>query len=334
MAAGNQPLFAKPGQASCGNLRIRRRRSGVDYERTPGDNVLDVPNTTPVAGTGTTPPSTSAISSSVQWSCRNTLQMINLHGGNGGTCSFTFNLPSPYAAQQVAPTLFVPVYIPERSGMVPTTCLQLLKEISMAIITGTLHADVLPGTATYDEIFGLDGDDLLNANWSDGDDIMIGGPGNDVYCVNSVENRVVEDPNQGVDRVVSRVLSYTLGNNVENLLLDTAGPAIKGFGNAMDNFMIGNNANNTLAGGDGNDRLDGGDGNDWLGGEGGNDGIGGGKGDDTLVGGNGDDSIFGDSGNDVLNGDDGADRLDGAVGNDTVQGPVRFFVCEALKSSR
>lgn len=90
---------------------------GVDYERTPGAMLLDVPSTTPVTGGGTTPASTSAISSSIQWNGRNTMQMNNLQGGNGATVSFTWTLPTPYPAQAIAPTFFVPVYIPDHTAV-------------------------------------------------------------------------------------------------------------------------------------------------------------------------------------------------------------------------
>ncbi|MCW7540967.1 polysaccharide deacetylase family protein [Aquabacterium sp. A7-Y] len=114
---GRIQVATAAGRDSCGGFNICLRRWGDDYERTPGDKILDVPNTAPVVGTGTMPPSTSAISSCVQWNCRNTLQMSNLQGGNGGTCNFTFDLPTPYVAQKVAPTLFVPVYIPDYTAV-------------------------------------------------------------------------------------------------------------------------------------------------------------------------------------------------------------------------
>ena len=90
---------------------------GVDYERTPGDKILDVPATAPVTGAATTPASASAISSSVQWDGRNTMQMTNLHAGDGATVNFTWTLPTPYPAQKVAPTFFVPIYIPDYTSV-------------------------------------------------------------------------------------------------------------------------------------------------------------------------------------------------------------------------
>ncbi len=88
-------------------------RFGTDFERTPGVVLHDIPSATPVGGTGTTPASTSAISSAVQWGGENTLEMTNLQGSSGGTCNFTFNLATPFAAQIEAPPMFFPVYIPD-----------------------------------------------------------------------------------------------------------------------------------------------------------------------------------------------------------------------------
>jgi Ca2+-binding RTX toxin-like protein len=51
---------------------------------------------------------------------------------------------------------------------------------------------------------------------------------------------------------VKSAITYTLGNNVENLIL-TGDAAINGTGNALDNTIIGNKANNVLTGMAGND---------------------------------------------------------------------------------
>jgi Ca2+-binding RTX toxin-like protein len=95
--------------------------------------------------------------------------------------------------------------------------------------------------------------------------------------------------------------TYTLSNNVENLIL-TGSSNISGTGNALDNVIVGNSGNNTLTGGSGNDTLDGG------------------AGTDNLSGGDGDDSLIGGSSNDTLNGGNGNDTLDGGAGNDSMTG--------------
>ncbi len=183
----------------------------------------------------------------------------------------------------------------------------------MAIINGTVASDGIPGTGI--PLIGTVAADTLNANWSAGGDWMFGGAGNDVYNVNSIDDRVFEAFGGGTDTVLSRVDSYTLGNDVEHLTLDNTptqlvlvpGPipafilipaADNGTGNSLGNVITGNDNNNVLSGLDGNDTLNGGNGND------------------TLLGGNGVDTLIGGSGNDTLNGGIGGDNMQGGTGND------------------
>jgi serralysin len=168
-----------------------------------------------------------------------------------------------------------------------------------------------------------------------GADSMTGGGGNDTYIVDSEGDTVTELANGGIDSVYSS-LSFSLGANVENLVLNGAA-AINGTGNGDANILIGNSADNRLLGGDNNDILVGGAGNDYLDGGSGNDTVSfegtttslsidlstalgtitTSLGTDTLVSIEG---IIGGSGNDVLKGDAGANYLDGGLGNDTITG--------------
>ena len=88
---------------------------------------------------------------------------------------------------------------------------------------------------------------------------MTGGTGNDLYIVESATDIVTEAASAGTDTVVSYV-NYTLGANVENLIL--RGTAATGTGNALNNTIIGNASANTLDGGAGADAMAGGAGND------------------------------------------------------------------------
>lgn len=138
-----------------------------------------------------------------------------------------------------------------------------------------LH-DMLAGNDTVEGSAGSD--------WLDGfagADTMAGGIGNDIYVVDDVGDVVTEALNEGSDTVQSAI-SYTLGSNVENLVLVGA-TAIDGSGNAGDNTLTGNSVDNTLDGGDGNDTLYGGAGNDTLIGGLGVDSFAGGAGDDIYV---------------------------------------------------
>jgi Ca2+-binding RTX toxin-like protein len=80
---------------------------------------------------------------------------------------------------------------------------------------------------------------------------LYGREGNDTYIVDSTSDTIIEGFNQGSDTVRSSV-SYTLGNNVENLTL-TGSKAISATGNSLNNTIISNAANNSLYGREGND---------------------------------------------------------------------------------
>ncbi|MEO8858233.1 MAG: calcium-binding protein, partial [Burkholderiaceae bacterium] len=142
--------------------------------------------------------------------------------------------------------------------------------------TGNELANTIVGNNADNLLEGCEGDDLLNGGL--GADTMSGGTGNDIFIVDDVSDRVLENPSEGTDLIKSGV-SYALPDHVENITLTGAG-AIDAWGNAGDNVLTGNAAANRLEGGLGKDRLVGGSGADTLWG---------GADDDTLVGGAGND---------------------------------------------
>ena len=173
--------------------------------------------------------------------------------------------------------------------------------------------DTLDGGDGNDNLFGQVGNDSLmggagndTLNGGGGADTMAGGTGDDVYFVDSTLDVVIEAAGEGID-TVNTSLGYTLGDQVENLVL-TGTANRTGVGNALDNAMTGNSGNNALYGLDGNDTLDGGAGNDNLFGQ---------AGDDVLIGGAGNDTLNGGGGNDTLIGGIGTDSLIGGGGVDT-----------------
>ncbi len=170
------------------------------------------------------------------------------------------------------------------------------------VMYGNGGNDELYGYAGNDTIFGGGGDDLLSGgggndklNGGAGADTMQGGTGNDVYYVNSISDSVVENPGAGAD-LVNSTITYTLGENVENLVLQ-GNNSIDGTGNELDNSLTGNAADNTLSGLAGNDRLNG------LAGA------------DTMFGGLGDDIYFVDNAGDVVteNFNEGNDKVNSYI---------------------
>ncbi|KGU86305.1 putative Ig domain-containing protein [Pseudomonas mediterranea] len=192
-------------------------------------------------------------------------------------------------------------------------------------ITGNIANNVLDGAA--------------------GNDSMSGGDGNDTYYVDNTGDTVIETNSNpltgGIDSVHSRLASYTLASNVENLYIDTP-DAANGTGNTLDNTLFAGAGNNVLDGREGNDtvsfaqalagvtvtlstsaqqntigsgldtlknfeNLTGSAYADTLTGNSGGNILDGGAGNDTLVGGSGDDRLIGGAGTDNLTGGTGAD---------------------------
>jgi Ca2+-binding RTX toxin-like protein len=156
------------------------------------------------------------------------------------------------------------------------------------LLRGFAGDDTLAGGEGNDALEGGDGKDRLDGG--NGDDTMIGGLGNDSYYVDSASDSIQETSTSTTEiDSVDSLISYTLGNNLENLNL--LGSAVNGTGNSLNNFIRGNSIANSLIGLTGNDTLDGYDGNDTLDG---------GTGNDKLIGGTGNDSYFIDSASDSI----------------------------------
>ncbi|MBK8189668.1 MAG: calcium-binding protein [Vampirovibrionales bacterium] len=172
----------------------------------------------------------------------------------------------------------------------------------VAIVQGTAFEDELQGGDHGNLILGGDSADLLlgglsndTLNGGRGADRMQGGLGNDVYYVDEAGDVIVENADAGLDTVRSSI-SYTLGANLENLILEGTAN-LNGTGNAQNNALIGNAGANTLSGGAGNDVLNG------LAGA------------DTLIGGLGNDVYVVDNAGDVVieNADEGRDTVNALV---------------------
>jgi Ca2+-binding RTX toxin-like protein len=233
-------------------------------------------------------------------------------------------------------------------------------------ITAGAGSDSLLGDAGNDSLSSAAGNDTLsggngndNLNGGQGADLLTGGLGNDIYSVDNLGDVVSELLNSGTDTVNSSI-SYSLGDNIENLTL-TGTANRNSIGNELNNNLVGNSGNNNLNGGEGNDSLLGGNGNDTLNGNNGTDtaifgaanntvdlnlsttqataegsdllisieNLSGGSGNDTLTGntinnlidgGDGDDSVTGDLGEDTLIGSAGNDKLVDGTGNDSLLG--------------
>ena len=171
--------------------------------------------------------------------------------------------------------------------------------------TGNEFANIINGNEARNVLTGGDGNDALNGaggtdilNGGKGNDVMAGGKGDDLYFVDSATDKVTELVGQGTDAVISALVNYALGANVEHLVL--SGLGVNGTGNTLNNTIEGNELGNKLDGSSGNDSLNGAGGNDTLLGGAGNDTLNSGWGADIMIGGTGTDVYIVESTLDVV----------------------------------
>ncbi|WJH41131.1 right-handed parallel beta-helix repeat-containing protein [Aliirhizobium terrae] len=142
----------------------------------------------------------------------------------------------------------------------------LAAEVEKLVLQGTANLNAT-GNVLANELVGNSGDNILDGQA--GADTMRGGLGNDTYIVDHTGDVVIELAGEGIDTVRSS-LSYTLGDNIENLILTGSGQR-DATGNALNNTIVGNDGANKIHGGDGDDVIEGGLGADQLYGDAGND---------------------------------------------------------------
>lgn len=127
-------------------------------------------------------------------------------------------------------------------------------------INGTGNADnnTIIGNSGNNTLTGSAGDDQLEGRA--GTDTLIGGTGNDTYVITDALDSITENASEGTDTVESHI-TYTLGDNLENLTLIGSGH-INATGNSGDNTITGGAGRNWIDGGTGADSMAGGAGDD------------------------------------------------------------------------
>jgi Ca2+-binding RTX toxin-like protein len=125
-------------------------------------------------------------------------------------------------------------------------------------VTGNQRDNTITGNDAANHIVAGAGDDQVDGG--DGADLLEGGAGDDSYAVDDLADQVIENLDDGYDRVRVSV-SYALSDNVEQLTAIGDADLLL-TGNAGDNTIFGNAGNNQLDGGDGDDYLSGGAGDD------------------------------------------------------------------------
>ncbi len=137
--------------------------------------------------------------------------------------------------------------------------------------TGNALDNTITGNAGNNLLFGGAGSDVLWA--ATGNDTLSGGEGSDAFIIDG-NDVITEGTNAGTDDSVYSSVSYTLGANLEHLVLigvDSFGEldltsvaALNGTGNTLNNIILGNLGANILIGNSGNDTLYGSEGADRI----------------------------------------------------------------------
>jgi Ca2+-binding RTX toxin-like protein len=128
----------------------------------------------------------------------------------------------------------------------------------VSLLQTTAAGSSITGTAGNDSLSGTKGNDTLDGGA--GADTLAGGKGGDLYIVDN-QGDVINEQSKGGTDVVQASLSWTLGSNLEKLVLTGHGN-FDGTGNTLDNKLTGNDGDNLLNGSTGKDTLAGGLGDD------------------------------------------------------------------------
>ena len=180
------------------------------------------------------------------------------------------------------------------------------------VIVGGAGNDRIYGGSGYYELNGGPGNDLIEGDG--GRDVINGGPGNDSLSGGFGLDRIMGGP--GHDRIYA-LAPFNQGGSGHDVV----------FGDEGNDHIYGSAGDNYLVGGPGNDHISGVNGNDLIYGNEGDDTVRGGDGNDVIFGNLGQDVILGESGNDHLHGGstDG-DFLYGGQGHDEMMaGGVNYF---------
>ncbi|MBB4040632.1 Ca2+-binding RTX toxin-like protein [Microvirga flocculans] len=137
--------------------------------------------------------------------------------------------------------------------------------------TGNGRNNLITGNDLGNSLSGADGDDTLEGGaGSDtligglGRDSLVGGDGNDVYVIDGDTSDVIDERggDEDIDTVRTTLRSYTLGDRIENLIIENDTESNSAIGNALANDITTGSNNDILSGGGGDDTLRGGHGND------------------------------------------------------------------------
>jgi Ca2+-binding RTX toxin-like protein len=143
-------------------------------------------------------------------------------------------------------------------------------------VNGSFYNDIISGNDLDNIINGGSGDDYLiggsgndTFDWDSslryGNDTFVGGLGDDIYVIDSIEDIIQENSFEGVDTVFVSFNYSIINTYIENIKsFSDQLSSVTFTGNAWNNILEGGAANDILYGNDGSDTLEGGFGNDLI----------------------------------------------------------------------
>jgi Ca2+-binding RTX toxin-like protein len=191
-----------------------------------------------------------------------------IHGGTGSTNEMYGGLgDDTYVVEAVGDTIVEQAG--EGTELVQTALarFRLAANVENLTYTGTAgfegqgnaDANIIRGGVGRDVLIGFGGNDVLYGGAGLANELY-GGTGDDYYVVEAADT-IVENAGEGIDTVESRLNTFALRVNVENLVFAGTGD-FNGIGNASDNRIEGGAGNDRLVGAAGTDTLVGGAGRD------------------------------------------------------------------------
>src|SRR5262245_41159106 len=110
--------------------------------------------------------------------------------------------------------------------------------IESVVLEGTANLTAV-GTNEVNALVGNSGNNTLDGRG--GDDTMIGGSGNDIYFIDSTSDVVTENAGEGND-IVYAPIDYTIGPNIESVVLIDGAGNINAAGSNVGNALSGQSA--------------------------------------------------------------------------------------------
>ena len=197
------------------------------------------------------------------------------YGFNANDTTFGFNFSLAGTVYDFTSNTDPVLCIWDGGGIDTIDCSGFSDDQTISLLSGTFsdiggltgNVSIALGAVIENAVGGSGSDTIIgnvSANILDGgagEDTLAGGPRDDIYYVDHPNDKIIEFSSEGYDTVFSTASYFFLDDYVEKLVL-TGIEDIDGYGNALENTLIGNSGDNVLSPLSGADTMEGGDGDD------------------------------------------------------------------------